>query len=100
MNTANWVPDLFMKRVESNAEWSLMDPDECPGLSDVYGDTFEELYTRYETEGRQRCKVPARDIWNRIISSQIESGVPYMLYKDACNKKSNQQKQYKYFKLS
>ena len=88
---AMWISDLFMKRVEANAEWSLMDPDECPGLSDVYGDKFEALYTKYETEGRQRSKIPARDIWNKIISSQIESGVPYMLYKDACNKKSNQQ---------
>ena len=87
---ALWISDLFMKRVENDDLWSLMDPDECPGLSDVYGSKFEELYTQYENDKRYRKQVKARDIWLRIINSQIESGVPYMMYKDACNEKSNQ----------
>ncbi|KAI6171806.1 Ribonucleoside-diphosphate reductase [Aphelenchoides besseyi] len=88
---ALWIPDLFMKRVESDTEWSLMSEDECPGLSDCWGDEFEKLYTRYEAEKRYRKKIKARDLWRVIISSQCETGLPYMLYKDACNRKSNQQ---------
>lgn len=87
---ALWVPDLFMSRVKANAEWSLFCPDECPGLSDVYGDEFEALYTRYEEEGRQRSKVKARDLWFRILDSQMETGTPYLCYKDAVNRKTNQ----------
>ena len=84
-----WIPDLFMERVSKGGEWTLMCPDQCPGLSDVYGDDFKQLYERYEKEGRGE-KVKARDIWFKILDSQIETGTPYMLYKDACNKKSNQ----------
>ena len=84
-----WIPDLFMERVSKGGEWTLMCPDQCPGLSDVYGDDFKQLYNRYEKEGRGE-KVKARDIWFKILDSQIETGTPYMLYKDACNKKSNQ----------
>ena len=87
---AMWMPDLFMKRVEDDATWSLMCPDKCPGLSDAYGDKFEELYTHYEKDGKFERQVKAREIWNEIINSQIETGLPYMVYKDACNKKSNQ----------
>jgi len=87
---AMWVPDLFMNRVKTNAEWSLFCPDECPGLSDVYGDEFDQLYVRYETEGRQRGKVKARDLWFRILDSQMETGTPYLCYKDAVNRKTNQ----------
>jgi len=87
---ALWVPDLFMSRVKANAEWSLFCPDECPGLSDVYGDEFDKLYVQYETEGRQRGKVKARDLWFRILDSQMETGTPYLCYKDAVNKKTNQ----------
>lgn len=87
---ALWIPDLFMKRVETDGIWSLMCPDECPGLAEVYGEEFEKLYTKYEEEGKFKRQVKARDIWERIISSQIETGTPYMLYKDACNAKSNQ----------
>lgn len=89
--TALWIPDLFMQRVEANGEWSLFCPNEAPGLCDCYGAEFEELYTRYEEEGRARKKVKAQELWFRILDSQIETGTPYMLYKDACNKKSNQQ---------
>ena len=88
--TALWIPDLFMERVRDDGDWSLMCPDQCPGLSDVYGNDFAELYTRYEREGRTRGTVKASVIWKAIIRSQIETGTPYMLYKDACNKKSNQ----------
>ena len=84
-----WIPDLFMERVSKGGEWTLMCPDQCPNLSDVYGDDFKQLYERYEKEGRGE-KVKARDIWFKILDSQIETGTPYMLYKDACNKKSNQ----------
>ena len=84
-----WIPDLFMERVSKGGIWTLMCPDQCPGLSDVYGDDFKQLYERYEKEGRGE-KVQARDIWFKILDSQIETGTPYMLYKDACNKKSNQ----------
>jgi ribonucleoside-diphosphate reductase subunit M1 len=88
---ALWIPDLFMKRVETNDNWSLMCPDECPGLADVWGDEFEELYTRYEQEGRARSVVKAQKLWFAILESQVETGTPYMLYKDSCNRKSNQQ---------
>ena len=87
---ALWVPDLFMKRVEQNGDWTLMCPHECPGLSDCYGAEFEELYERYEREGRGRKTVPAQKIWFAILEAQTETGTPYMLYKDACNMKSNQ----------
>lgn len=89
--TAMWTPDLFMKRVEANAEWSLFCPNEAPGLADCYGEEFEKLYTQYEKEGRARKTIQARDLWAAIIQSQIETGNPYMLYKDAANSKSNQQ---------
>lgn len=88
--TAMWIPDLFMKRLEKNQDWSLFCPNEAPGLPDVYGDEFEALYQRYEAEGRARAKVPIQKIWLAIIKSQVETGTPYMLYKDQCNKKSNQ----------
>jgi ribonucleoside-diphosphate reductase alpha subunit len=88
--TALWIPDLFMERVRDNGDWCLMCPDECPGLSDVYGDDFKKLYTQYEEQGKFRTRVKASVIWKSIIRSQIETGTPYMLYKDACNKKSNQ----------
>ena len=87
---ALWISDLFMKRVENNEEWSLFCPNEAPGLADLYGDDFEKLYTRYEKEGKARKVVKAQDLWFEIIESQIETGTPYMLYKDAANKKSNQ----------
>jgi ribonucleoside-diphosphate reductase alpha chain len=87
---AMWTPDLFMKRVKEDAEWTLMCPHECPGLSDSYGEEFEKLYTRYEEEGKGRRTVKARDLWAKITESQIETGTPYMLYKDAANSKSNQ----------
>ncbi len=87
---ALWIPDLFMKRVEEEGTWSLFCPNEAPGLSDCYGAAFETLYTRYEQEGRQRRTIPARELWSAILESQIETGTPYMLYKDACNEKSNQ----------
>ena len=85
-----WVPDLFMKRVKSEGKWSLFCPDECPGLSDCYGDEFEKLYTRYESEGKWREQINANELWYKIVESQIETGTPYICYKDACNKKSNQ----------
>lgn len=89
--TAMWISDLFMKRVEAEGEWSLFCPNEAPGLSDCWGEEFEALYTRYEAEGRARKVIPARDLWAAIIESQIETGNPYMLFKDAANRKSNQQ---------
>lgn len=89
--TALWTPDLFMKRVEEEGVWSLMCPNECPGLSDCHGEAFEKLYTKYEAEGKFRKQIPARDLWSAIIESQIETGNPYMLFKDAANGKSNQQ---------
>lgn len=88
---ALWVPDLFMKRVEEDGEWTLMCPNECPGLSDTHSAAFEELYTRYEKEGKGRKTIRAQELWNQIVESQVETGTPYMLYKDACNAKSNQQ---------
>jgi ribonucleoside-diphosphate reductase alpha chain len=87
---ALWIPDLFMKRVEAGADWSLFCPHEAPGLADVVGAEFEELYTRYEREGRARRTVPAQKLWSEILVSQIETGTPYLLYKDAVNAKSNQ----------
>merc|ERR1719150_2779894 len=88
---ALWIPDLFMKRVEENGVWSLMCPHQCPGLSDCWGEEFEKLYTTYEKEGRYMKQVKAQDVWYAVIESQIETGTPYMLYKDSCNRKSNQQ---------
>ncbi|MGR3811622.1 ribonucleoside-diphosphate reductase subunit alpha [Jiulongibacter sp. NS-SX5] len=87
---AMWISDLFMKRVEADAEWSLFCPHECPGLSDAYGDDFEKLYHKYESEGKARKSVKAQQLWFKILESQIETGTPYILYKDAANKKSNQ----------
>lgn len=87
---ALWVPDLFMERVEKNEPWTLFCPAEAPGLSDVYGDEFRALYTKYEQEGRGRKQVDAQKLWFKILDSQIETGTPYLLYKDACNQKSNQ----------
>ena len=88
--SAMWIPDLFMKRVEEGGNWSLFCPDKAKGLSDVYGKEFEELYTKYEEEGLANATVPATDVWKAILKSQTETGTPYMLYKDACNEKSNQ----------
>jgi ribonucleoside-diphosphate reductase alpha chain len=88
---AMWTPDLFMKRVEEGGDWTLMCPDECPGLSDAWGAKFEELYTRYEREGKGKKTIKAQELWFKILESQIETGTPYMLYKDAANSKSNQQ---------
>ncbi|MEJ6582502.1 MAG: ribonucleoside-diphosphate reductase subunit alpha [Crocinitomicaceae bacterium] len=88
---ALWVPDLFMKRVKENGDWTLMCPHECPGLSDAHSAEFEALYTRYEAEGKGRKTIKAQDLWFKILESQIETGTPYMLYKDAANAKSNQQ---------
>ncbi|KAH8093463.1 ribonucleoside-diphosphate reductase [Aureococcus anophagefferens] len=85
-----WIPDLFMKRVEANGFWSLMCPNECPGLADCHGAKFEALYERYEAEGCARKAIPAQQLWFAILDSQVETGTPYMLYKDACNGKSNQ----------
>jgi ribonucleoside-diphosphate reductase alpha subunit len=88
---ALWIPDLFMERVEADGEWTLFCPNEAPGLADVWGDKFRELYERYEQEGRGRKTVKAQKLWFQILDSQMETGTPYLLYKDACNKKSNQQ---------
>ena len=88
--SALWIPDLFMKRVEAGGNWSLFCPDTAKGLSDVYGKEFEELYMKYEEEGLAHSTVPAAEVWKAIIKSQTETGTPYMLYKDACNAKSNQ----------
>ena len=88
--SALWIPDLFMKRVEEGGNWSLFCPDKAPGLSNVYGEEFEALYTKYEEEGLANATVPAADVWKAILKSQTETGTPYMLYKDACNSKSNQ----------
>jgi ribonucleoside-diphosphate reductase alpha chain len=89
--TALWIPDLFMKRVKENGSWSLFCPNEAPGLYDSWGEEFEKLYERYEQEGRQRKTIKAQDLWFAVLEAQIETGNPYMLYKDACNGKSNQQ---------
>ena len=88
---ALWICDLFMERVKDNSKWSLLCPHECPGLSDVYGDNFKELYEKYEKDGKVRKTVNARDLWFKILDSQMETGTPYILYKDAANSKSNQQ---------
>ena len=88
---ALWIPDLFMPRVKENGEWTLMCPHECPGLSDVHSAEFVALYTKYEQEGKGRKTIKAQDLWFKILESQIETGTPYMLYKDAANSKSNQQ---------
>ncbi len=88
---AMWIPDLFMKRVQEDAEWTLMCPNECPGLFDIHGDAFEEAYMRFEAEGKGRRTIKARELWEKILESQIETGTPYMLYKDSVNRKSNQQ---------
>ncbi len=87
---ALWIPDLFMKRVEENGLWTLMCPHECPGLADTHSEAFEALYTKYESEGKGRKTIKAQDLWFKIMESQIETGTPYMLYKDAANSKSNQ----------
>ena len=87
---AMWTSDLFMNRVQEDTYWTLMCPNECPGLCDVYGDEFETLYTLYETQGKGRKTIRARELWEKILESQIETGTPYMLYKDAANRKSNQ----------
>lgn len=88
---ALWIPDLFMKRVKNNLSWTFMCPNECPGLSDCWGEEFEKLYERYEAEGKGKKTIKAQELWNKIIDSQIETGTPYMVYKDTCNRKSNQQ---------
>jgi len=88
---ALWIPDLFMKRVKENGEWTLMCPHECPGLSDLHSAEFEALYEKYEKEGKGRKTIKAQELWFKILESQIETGTPYMLYKDAANSKSNQQ---------
>lgn len=88
---ALWIPDLFMRRVEENGQWSLMCPHQCPGLSDCWGEEFEKLYSKYEAEENFIQQVSAQKLWHAIIVSQVETGTPYMLYKDACNRKSNQQ---------
>ena len=88
---AMWMPDLFMKRVEADDEWTLMCPNECPGLCDVHSKEFDKLYTKYEKEGKGRKSIKARELWEKILEAQIETGNPYMLYKDAANLKSNQQ---------
>ncbi|KAF8563158.1 hypothetical protein P879_09272 [Paragonimus westermani] len=88
---ALWIPDLFMRRVEANENWTLMDPHECPGLPDTWGEEFEALYLKYEKEDRGRRTLRAQEVWHAIIEAQIETGTPFMLYKDSCNKKSNHQ---------
>uniref|UniRef100_A0A914NY30 Ribonucleoside-diphosphate reductase n=1 Tax=Meloidogyne incognita TaxID=6306 RepID=A0A914NY30_MELIC len=85
-----WIPDLFMKRVRDDDIWSLMCPNECPNLDECWGQEFEQLYQRYEEEKRYKRQIKARELWSRIITAQIETGIPYMVYKDACNSKSNQ----------
>ncbi|GEQ67791.1 hypothetical protein JCM33374_g1456 [Metschnikowia sp. JCM 33374] len=87
---ALWIPDLFMKRVETDAEWSLFSPSEAPGLADVYGEEFEALFEKYESEGLATSTMPARKLWLQILDTQMETGMPFMLYKDSCNRKSNQ----------
>ena len=87
---AMWIPDLFMKRVEENGKWTLMCPNECPGLYDCHSDEFNKLYVKYEKDGKGRKTINARELWEKILESQIETGTPYMLYKDAANRKSNQ----------
>jgi ribonucleoside-diphosphate reductase alpha subunit len=86
-----WIPDLFMERVKADEDWTFMCPHECPGLQDVYGDEFKRLYEQYEKDGKGRKTIKAQQLWFKVLESQMETGTPYMLYKDACNKKSNQQ---------
>jgi ribonucleoside-diphosphate reductase subunit M1 len=88
---ALWIPDLFMERVRDNGTWSLMCPNECPGLSDCHGEEFKCLYEKYESEGKARKSIKAQQLWFAILDSQVETGTPYMLFKDHCNNKSNQQ---------
>ncbi|MDP5044889.1 MAG: ribonucleoside-diphosphate reductase subunit alpha, partial [Leeuwenhoekiella sp.] len=88
---AMWIPDLFMERVQNNDTWTLMCPNECPNLFNVHSEEFEQLYLKYESEGKGRKTIKARELWEKILESQIETGTPYMLYKDAANRKSNQQ---------
>jgi ribonucleoside-diphosphate reductase alpha chain len=85
-----WIPDLFMKRVEEDGQWTLMCPNECPGLFDTYGEEFDKLYIGYEQAGKGRKTIKAREVWEKILESQVETGTPYILYKDAANRKSNQ----------
>jgi len=85
-----WIPDLFMQRVEQDGQWTLMCPNECPGLYDTYGENFDDLYTQYENAGKGRKTIKAREVWEKILESQVETGTPYILYKDAANRKSNQ----------
>ena len=87
---AMWIPDLFMRRVEEDTTWTLMCPNECPGLYDSHGEEFEKKYLEYEAENKGRKTIKARELWEKILESQIETGTPYMLYKDAANRKSNQ----------
>ena len=87
---ALWIPDLFMERIKSDGVWTLMCPDECPGLADVYGDEFKELYEKYETRGMGRKTMSARKLWFQMLDAQMETGTPYLCYKDAANRKSNQ----------
>jgi len=87
---ALWIPDLFMERVQRNAEWSLFCPNECPGLSDCYGEEFRKLYESYEAQGKARRTIKAQTLWFAVLDSQVETGTPYMVYKDHCNNKSNQ----------
>lgn len=87
---ALWIPDLFMEKIEKNEDWHLMCPDECPGLSDVYGEEFEKLYNKYVEEKRYKSVIKAQEIWFKVLEAQIETGTPYLLYKDSVNKKSNQ----------
>ena len=86
-----WIPDLFMQRVEADLDWALMDPNECPGLSDSWGEAFETLYTNYEAQGKFKKRIPAKKLWQMILDAQIQTGAPYLCYKDAANRKSNQQ---------
>ena len=90
LNYALWVPDIFMKRVKTGGNWSLMCPHRCPGLVDAHGEEFEELYEKYENEGKFNKQMPARDLWRTIIMSQLDTGYPHLVFKDACNEKSNQ----------
>ena len=87
---ALWTPDLFMQRVKEDGEWTLMCPNECPGLADTYGKDFEKHYKKYEKAGKGRKTIRARELWEKVVESQVETGTPYILYKDACNEKSNQ----------
>lgn len=91
LNCALWLPDLFMERVKNNEDWTLMSPSDCPNLQDTFGKSFKKLYTKYEAEGKGTKTIKAQDLWFKILESQIETGMPYMLYKDTINSKSNQQ---------